>query len=345
MKSSGSLQSRRKAAREKNRLKRRAMQCAHLEDSSCSSAAAMMNKYRTTDPQPNMARFGFRDPCRPTEPFLQRLQCELQKYSPITVKLMTGGIPISQHVPISSQQTPDPAMLCQETPATQVRRQLFTSSPPLHNEDPLRTTDKVKSWLEKCKDNNSLYDSPDQASQSTEECEKYGFPLPSWLPVDDTGPKLVKNSQNDIFKDSNGVSKDNHAIIKKWLQDCAVKRAVGDGQMEEDKQAIQPSHKTCKFADSAGQVIDNLPPVQRYPLQKYIGELQRKEEEAIATARMYRDKWEEANVRAMEVSVEAKKKELNINTFWRKNIAEQCVRGGKILNMSLSSKKVPSSRE
>ena len=294
-----------------------------------------MNKYRTTDHHPNMARFGLRDPYHPTEPFLQRLQCELQKCSPVDQKYsQTGGIPIS------SQQTPDPAILCQEAPVIQVRRQLFASSPPLHNEDP--TTDKVKTWLEKCKDNNSLHDSTEQASQSTEECEKYGFRLPSWLPVDDTGPKLVKNPRNAIFKDSNGISRDNHEIIKKWLQDCAVKRAVGDGHMEEDKQAIQPSHKTCKFADSAGQVIDNLSPIQRYPLQKYIGELQRKEEEAIATARMYRDKWEEANVRTMEVSLEAKKKELNINTFWRKNIAEQCVRGGKMLSMTLSSKEVPS---
>ena len=87
--------------------------------------------------------------------------------------------------------------------------------------------------------------------------------------------------------------------------------------------------------------MEKLSPVERYPLNRYIGELKGKEKEAITTACINRDKWEEAITSHENDIATLRKKELSMRTFWRKNIAEQCTHGGKIHNLTLHANKQP----
>ena len=44
----------------------------------------------------------------------------------------------------------------------------------------------------------------------------------------------------------------------------------------------------------AMKIMAGISPVKRYPLQQYIQELKVNEKQAITTARIFRDKWEES---------------------------------------------------
>ena len=134
------------------------------------------------------------------------------------------------------------------------------------------------------------------------------------------------------------VAQDNHAKVRQWMKDNEVKRKVGNGNIPSDKRAIQSSVDDCEFRDKASVILGGLEPVICYPVQKYIDELKKKEELAIQVARSYRDKWEEEITERHHDQIVAKQNELNIRTFWHKNIAEQCMRGGKMVNLSLSKK-------
>ena len=198
----------------------------------------------------------------------------------------------------------------------------------------------VTTWLAGLE---SLYDDDQETSiSSIPEEEQYGFKLPSWL--SNNGPRLVKERRKAsgvplTEEEKLDIGRDNHAIVRKWLEDCNIEHSVGGGDEKLDHQAIvSQSSNNCTFSKVAEEVLEKLSPVQRYALQRYIKELKDKEKEAITTARIYRDKWEEATTSVEDGIAAARKRELSLRTYWRKNIAEQSTRGGKMVNLALRVK-------
>ena len=278
-------------------------------------------------PPPHISLFGFRNPLVPKQPFQKRIPSDVYE----TLYPATDTTPNEQIGTIAN------------TNHCSVKRQLFVSEPsPKPPNSVASGNQDMKAWLEKCAEQHPLYSEDDDAADSDiPEEEQYGFQLPAWLSDSDGKPKLLKEKRAakgcPVSEDKKMmVSRVNHDIIKQWLHDCSIKQAVGEGHVELDKQAIQPS--TCQFSDAAEGVIKQMSPVMSYPLKRYIAELKKKEQEAITTARVYRDKWEDAIQKRQEDVTEARRKELSINTYWRKNIAEQCTRGGKMVNLALHKK-------
>jgi hypothetical protein len=201
--------------------------------------------------------------------------------------------------------------------------------------------EKVSTWLS---DKQLLHDQDDDQStvSSMPEEEKCGFKLPQWLTTE-SAPRLVR-AQRNFFgcklteEERMAVARDNHRIVQQWLHDGEVKRMVGNGHVDVAHQAIRTTAQHCKFAKQAEEVIESINPAKRYPLEKYINELKGKEEEAITTAKIFRDRWEESEKDRDQDRAVAKRNNLSICTFWRRNIAEQCTRGGKILSLAMQQK-------
>ena len=326
--SKAALKKKRKASHEKNRLRRKAS-ANSPRYSMCSSIQDVMELY--ADSPPHISLFGFRNPLVPKQPFQKRIPSDVYE----TLYPITDTTPNERIGTIA------------DTDHCAVKRRLFISpnspKPPNSIASGNLYSENMKAWLEKCSEQHPLYSEDDDTTDTDiPEEEQYGFPLPTWLSSDgDEGPKLVKEKRVakgcPVSKHKKMmVSRVNHDVIKQWLRDCSIKQAVGEGHVELDKQAIQPS--TCQFSDAAEGVIKQMSPVMRYPLKRYIAELKKKEQEAITTARVYRDKWEDAIQKREEDVAEAKRKELSIHTYWRKNIAEQCTRGGKMVNLALHKK-------
>ena len=260
-------------------------------------------------------------------------------------------IPSSVYKNFTIERTPtlvrESTVLCNTKPQTlipdsaapdSVRRCLFTSEDcEIEN-----TAAKVTTWLA---GQQTMYDSDEQDKMtefSTPEVEKFGFELPKWL-KGKSAPKLVSQHRRASgcplsAQERMDIARDNHTKVRQWLQDNDIKRKVGHGHIPSENQAIQSSVDDCEFRDKAYKILESLNAVSRYPVKKYIDELKKKEELAIQMTRVYRDKWEEEIAERQNDAIVAKKHELNIRTFWRKNIAEQCTRGGKMLNLSLSKK-------
>ena len=291
----------------------------------------------------HIPRFGNCNPFMITHSFQNRIPPEV--YQDFKIKRKT---PAKTNI-LEVQQTPDASTILQQTPdastikvtsASTAKRRLFND--PADSEP--QPSAKVTEWLSK----QGAVHYPEQpestcTDSSMPEEEKYGFKLPSWL-CTDSAPKLIRQHRHLsgcplVEEEKMAVARDNHEIVRRWLKDCSIEKKVGSGHVDVDHQAIQASAKDCKFRAHAEEIIKSIHPVGRYPVEQYIKELAKKEEQAITTARIFRDKWEESVEERMQDAALVNKKILAMRTYWRKNIAEQCSRGGKMVNLALQNYK------
>ena len=169
--------------------------------------------------------------------------------------------------------------------------------------------------------------------------EDYGMLIPDY--IQDNGPRLVKFKYHELCnveKERRVIANANHAIISQWLRQAAIAEAVGSGKEKQSTQALQSQEK-ADFKDGANKVMSSLASIQRYPIDRYIEDICRKEKQAVEAARMYRNKFEEEQLKGKKAASAAAKQLLSVRTFWRNNIAEQCSRGGQMLNLSLKKLK------
>ena len=332
------LQKKRRVLRIQSRHRRQAYR-ASSNNSITSSMEDIMGLYSGVVTPPRISMFP--DPYVPKPNFLTKIPPTIYKEA------------------FKTEQTPDPDVNHDDSnKPTTAKRRLFPSQPQTGttgnqqagtNQSLVNASTNqaqhIATWLAGLE---PLYDheiDTDGSVSSIPEEEQYGFRLPSWL--NDSGPKLVKGKRRISGvplseQEKLNISRDNHTIVRRWLQDCSIERSVGKGHVDLSHQAIvAQSSNNCTFSKTAEEVLEKLSPVEQYPLKRYIGELKGKEKEAITTARIYRDKWEEAITSHENAIATLRKKDLSMRTFWRKNIAEQCTRGGKILNLALHANKPP----
>ena len=199
--------------------------------------------------------------------------------------------------------------------------------------------DKVAEWMSRIDPLHGSDLEYDNASTVVADEEKFGFTLPSWLRTE-TAPKLVKEDRLlpgiPISEDRRQfISKCNHEVVSQWLRDCAVAEKVGSGTEAPERKAIV-SAKESKFQSNAEQMLKSMNALNRYPICQYIEELKAREREAVTTARIFRDKFEKSEENRAKDVLQKNRDILKVRTFWRKNIAEQCCRGGKMVNLSIS---------
>ena len=178
----------------------------------------------------------------------------------------------------------------------------------------------------------------------------YGMVIPDRFHPDHcsskNGPKLIKRkpgSDDDDFpyltqRSIADYAKANHLIIKQWMNQAEAAKLSGKGKEKTCYQAIQTQPQDKTFEEVTSNIVQSLPPAKRYPLQRYIKILKTKEEKAVRTARIFRNKSENAEYKLQVVKAAAASKERSIRAFWRNNVSEQCTRGGRMLNLSLNSK-------
>ena len=187
-------------------------------------------------------------------------------------------------------------------------------------------------------------------ANTTEEDEMvkvYGMVLPSYLLGPD-GPQLVKHnlaassytaSEFPILEqqEMEECARANHELVSAWLQKAEIAKAVGTGKESMSRQAIQVQSKQSSFLEPANKMLQSLPEMECYPIQRCIEDLQQSEAQAMQTTRMYCNKFEQEKCMKKVAAVAAAKKQLSSLTFWRNNIAEQCSCGGKMVNLTLKS--------
>lgn len=175
--------------------------------------------------------------------------------------------------------------------------------------------------------------------------KEYGMVLSSRI-LGPNGPKLVKRNLDAHeecmrefphleLKEMEERSRANHEIVSEWLKKAEIANEVGKGKESISRQAIQPQGKRSSFREPAEKMLDSLTAMQRYPIERYIEDLHQNEDQAVQTARIYRNKFEHEECKAKMAEESAARKQLSCLTFWRNNIAEQSCRGGKMVNLAL----------
>ena len=367
--SESSLQQRKRVKQELQRMrqkKRRQNRESHFRDDSSLSSISVMDKYALDDTQ-SLVQFIPALLAKPKyvprshmwNPF--SLKNSLEYKVPSTAYEVFAPVINSQNeetpnpgssaavIPIKSsttvidsqnEETPNPGSSTVVIPvksSTTVRRRLF-EKPSINERTSSESVDQVAKWVSMT---DPLQDSESECGDNSTAVgeEKYGFPLPSWL-QDESAPKLATEHRClpsiPVTKEKRmAVAKDNHQIVSQWLRDCAVAKRVGSGSEVPLAKAIQRAGKSA-FENQAKVVLDSLNSLHRYPIGQYINELKAKETEAITTARMFRDKYEESERERTRDALQKKDEILGIRTFWRKNVAEQGSRGGRMVNLSLN---------
>ena len=152
--------------------------------------------------------------------------------------------------------------------------------------------------------------------------EKYGFCLPPLLQSDDA-PKLVTEKRPTtgipvIEEKRMAVAHDNHEIVRQWLIDCRIREHVGSGREKLQHQAIHATADKCEFRQQAEHILNTMPTIERYAVDKYIDELNLKEKQAVTTAHIFRNMLEDSEKARTDERQGANEELLRVCTFWRK---------------------------
>ena len=134
--------------------------------------------------------------------------------------------------------------------------------------------------------------------------------------------------------------KETNAIkLKYWAEKRERLKRFGLGFEAAIHHAINKPEPPCEYEAAAETIIEKkLGPVERYAVHAYIGELKRRESDAVDFARIYRDKMEKCQLEQKQKAVEMKIKQQEQREFYRNSIQEGRSRAGRILRMAMTKK-------